>query len=95
MVQRLAFAGVASEFSSLPEFPVGVTVQDAVTHVLGQHPGYVDDMASGKPALFKRDCTERFYGTLAFDARLRGNPRLYGSVLGRLVCQGFDHGWHR
>ena len=47
-VQRLALAGVASEFSSLPQCPVGVTVQDAVTHFLGQGPGYVDDMARGK-----------------------------------------------
>ena len=53
-VQRLALAGVASEFSSLPGSPVWVTVQDAVTCVLGQDPGYVDDMATGKLALFKR-----------------------------------------
>ena len=33
---------------------MGVTVQDAVTHVLCQDAGYVDDMATGKPALFKR-----------------------------------------
>ena len=38
-----------SKFASLPCCPVGVTVQDAVTHA-----GYVDDMATGKPALFKR-----------------------------------------
>ena len=49
-----ALAGVASEFSSLPGSPVWVTVQDAVTCVLGQDPGYVDDMATGKLALFKR-----------------------------------------
>ena len=42
---RLELAGVA---------PVGVTVQDAVIHVLGQDPGFVDDMATGKLALFKR-----------------------------------------
>ena len=35
-VQRLALAGVASQFSSLPERPSGVTVQDAVTLVLGK-----------------------------------------------------------
>ena len=53
-VQRLTLASVALEFSSLPNCPAGVTVQDAVTHVLGREPGYVDDMATGKPALFKR-----------------------------------------
>ena len=31
-----------------------VTVLDAVIHVLGQEPGYVDDMDTGKLALFKR-----------------------------------------
>ena len=50
-VHRLALAVVAAEFDSLPDCPVGVTVQDAVTHVLGQDPGHVDDMATKKPAL--------------------------------------------
>ena len=54
LVQRLALVGVTSEFASLPNCPVGVTVQDAVTHVLGQDPGFVDDMATGKLVLFKR-----------------------------------------
>ena len=108
------------EFASLPSCPVGVTVQDAVTHVLGQDPGYVNNTATRKAALFKRglvplssvvppgvcslddatstllqrDCAERFEGKLAFDARLCGNPRLYGRFLGDFLCQGFDHGWH-
>ena len=124
-VQRLALVGVTSEFASLPACPVGVTVQDAVTHFLGEDPGYVDDIATGKPALFKRglvslprvqaglvplssvvlpivrslleddatpllqrDCAERFEGRLAFDAPLRGNPRLYGRFLGNLFAKG-------
>ena len=33
---------------------VDVTVQDVVTHVLGQVTGFVDDMTTGKLALFKR-----------------------------------------
>ena len=41
---------MASEFSSLPECLADVTVQDAVTHVLGQEHGDVDDMATGKLA---------------------------------------------
>ena len=53
-VQRLALVGVTAEFASLPNCHVGVTVQDAVTHVLGQDPGYVDDMGTGKLSLFKR-----------------------------------------
>ena len=47
--QRLALAGVASEFASLPDCPADVTVEDAVAHVLGQDLGYVDDTATGKP----------------------------------------------
>ena len=35
----------------------------------------------------QRDCTERFEGRLAFDARLRGNPRLYGRFLGDLFAK--------
>ena len=128
-VQRLALAGVASEFASLPDCPADVTVEDAITHVLGH--GYVDDTTTGKPALFKRglvslsrvqaglvplcsvvppeerslleddatspllqrDCAERFEGRLAFDARLRCHPRLYGRFLGdlsrkRLIAMG-------
>ena len=46
LVHRLALSGVASEFSSLPECLVGVTVQHAVTQVPGQDLGYVDDMAT-------------------------------------------------
>ena len=38
--------------------------------------------------LLQRDCTERFDGRLAFDARLRGNPRLYGRFLGDLYAKG-------
>ena len=53
-IQRLALAGVASEFSSLPKCLAGVTVQDAVTHVLGQEPVYDDDKATRKPALLAR-----------------------------------------
>ena len=51
-VQRLALAGVALHFSSLPEGLVGVTVQDAITH---SRPGRrTSDMATRKPALFRR-----------------------------------------
>ena len=53
-MQWLALAGVASEFASLPDCPADVTVEDAITHILGQDPVYVDDMTTGKPALFKR-----------------------------------------
>ena len=53
-VQRLALAGVAPEFASLPDCPTDVTVEDAITRVLGQDPDYVDDTTTGKPALFKR-----------------------------------------
>ena len=42
-VQRLALAGVAPEFASLPDCPTDVTVEDAITRVLGQDPDYVDD----------------------------------------------------
>ena len=38
--------------------------------------------------LLQRDCTERFEGRLAFDARLRGNPRLYGRFLGDFFAKG-------
>ena len=55
LVQRLALVRChLSKFASLPCRPVGVTVQDAVTHVLGQDAGYVDDIATGKPALSER-----------------------------------------
>ena len=132
-VQRLALAGVASEFASLPDCPADVTVEDAITHVLGQDHGYVDDTTTGKPALFKRglvslsrvqaglvplcsvvppaerslleddatspllqrDCAERFEGRLAFDARLRCHPRLYGTFLGDLNAKRFDRDGHR
>ena len=40
-VQRLALVGVTSEFAALRSCPVGVTVQDAVIHVLGQVSGFV------------------------------------------------------
>ena len=49
--QWLALAGVTAEFVSLPDYSANVTVEDAITHVFGQDPGYVDDAATGKPAL--------------------------------------------
>ena len=45
-----------------------------------------DDATS--PLLQRRDCAERFQGRLAFDTRLRGNPRLYGRFLGDLFAKG-------
>ena len=38
--------------------------------------------------LLQRDCAERSEGRLAFVARLRGNPRLYGRFLGDLFAKG-------
>ena len=113
-------------YLSLPECRVGVTVQDAVTHVLDQERGNVDDMATRKHALFKRglvslprvqaglvnfssvvplkvrslleddasspllqrDCTERFDGKLAFDARLRGKLDCTVGCLADLCAKG-------
>ena len=43
--------------------------------------------------LLQRDCAERFEGKLAFDARRRGNLRLYGSL--ETCTQRFDHDGHR
>ena len=36
----------------------------------------------------QRDLTKRFEGGLAFDARFRDNPRVYGQVLGVLFAKG-------
>ena len=52
-VQRLALAGVASEFATLPDCPADVTVEDAITRVLGQDPDYVDDTTAGKPCFLQ------------------------------------------
>ena len=48
-----------------------------------------------KMVLLHCSCTESFDGRRAFDARLRGSPRFVWLVPGRLMCQGFDLGWHR
>ena len=54
LVLRLALISVTSKFASLSSCPVDVTVKGAITHLLVQDPGDVDDMTSGKAAFFKR-----------------------------------------
>lgn len=52
--QRLALNGLAQDFAGIPECPPNVTVRRALQVVLGQDPGYVDDMASGVHKVYQR-----------------------------------------
>ena len=70
-------------FQSLPRVQAGLVPLSSV--VPPRVRSLLEDEATSP--LWQRDCAERCDGRLAFDARLRGNPRLCGRFLGDLFAK--------